>query len=245
MRSASSAASSANAIRSRSDFDVEPVGRACLRFPGPDLLAEANERAHGLPHAVSDRRGDARQSDGLPRHDRSLACAASGRRPKQAMCAHDAGPAAHDGRVQGERTGQDPARRSLRHRGSSSAGHRPGRRRVLDLLPGRRNRHHQGIHRRRAAFATSTSRSGSRAKAWTSGRSPASTTTRRRRRARRRSLAKAYHLRSLSIDNGLWWRVQRSGALYRAIVVRARSRSVRERLSSRSVPRQVAAQQLR
>ena len=59
-----------------------------------------------------------------------------------------------------------------------------------------------------------------------------------------RSLAKAYHLRSLSIDNGLWWRVQRR-ARFIVRLSQGISRSVRERLSSRSVPRQVAAQQLR
>jgi 2-polyprenyl-6-methoxyphenol hydroxylase-like FAD-dependent oxidoreductase len=59
-----------------------------------------------------------------------------------------------------------------------------------------------------------------------------------------RSLAKAYHLRSLSIDNGLWWRVQRR-ARFIVRLSQEISRSVRERLSSRSVPRPVAAQQLR
>ena len=44
-----------------------------LRFPGTDLLAEAIELAHGLSLDFSDRRGDARQSDGLSRHDRPLA----------------------------------------------------------------------------------------------------------------------------------------------------------------------------
>jgi len=59
-----------------------------------------------------------------------------------------------------------------------------------------------------------------------------------------RSLAKAYHLRSLSIDNGLWWRAQR-WARFIVRLSQGISRSVRERLSSRSVPRHLAAQQLR
>jgi 2-polyprenyl-6-methoxyphenol hydroxylase-like FAD-dependent oxidoreductase len=59
-----------------------------------------------------------------------------------------------------------------------------------------------------------------------------------------RSLAKAYHLRSLSIDNGLWWRVQRR-ARFIVRLSQGISRSVRERLSSRSVPRHLAAQPLR
>ena len=59
-----------------------------------------------------------------------------------------------------------------------------------------------------------------------------------------RSLAKAYHLRSLSIDNGLWWRTQR-WARFMLRLSQGISRSVRERLLSGSAPRQLAAQQLR
>jgi 2-polyprenyl-6-methoxyphenol hydroxylase-like FAD-dependent oxidoreductase len=59
-----------------------------------------------------------------------------------------------------------------------------------------------------------------------------------------RSLAKAYHLRSLSIDNGLWWRTQR-WARFMLRLSQGISRSVRERLLSESAPRQLAAQQLR
>jgi 2-polyprenyl-6-methoxyphenol hydroxylase-like FAD-dependent oxidoreductase len=59
-----------------------------------------------------------------------------------------------------------------------------------------------------------------------------------------RSLAKAYHLRSLSIGNGLWWRGQR----WARFVVRLSQgtwRSIRDRLPSRSVPGNLPAQQLR
>jgi 2-polyprenyl-6-methoxyphenol hydroxylase-like FAD-dependent oxidoreductase len=55
-----------------------------------------------------------------------------------------------------------------------------------------------------------------------------------------RSLAKAYHLRSLSIDNGLWWRAQR----WTRFVVRlsqGMSRSIRERRGSGSMTRNLAA----
>ena len=57
-----------------------------------------------------------------------------------------------------------------------------------------------------------------------------------------RSLAKAYHLRSLSIDNGLSWRAQRWG---RFIVRLSQGmwRSIRERLSVRSIPRSLATEQ--
>ena len=59
-----------------------------------------------------------------------------------------------------------------------------------------------------------------------------------------RSLAKAYHLRSLSIDNGLWWRGQR-WARFIVRVAQGTRRSIRDRLSSRSVPGNVPAQQMR
>jgi 2-polyprenyl-6-methoxyphenol hydroxylase-like FAD-dependent oxidoreductase len=55
-----------------------------------------------------------------------------------------------------------------------------------------------------------------------------------------RSLAKAYHLRSLSIDNGLSWRAQR----WARFIVRLSQgfwRSARGRLSARSMPRGPAA----
>ena len=54
-----------------------------VQLPGIDLLAEAIERADGLPFDLSDRRQDARQSDGLPRDDRPVAAAASSRRRKK------------------------------------------------------------------------------------------------------------------------------------------------------------------
>src|SRR4051794_36383959 len=59
-----------------------------------------------------------------------------------------------------------------------------------------------------------------------------------------RSLAKAYHLRSLSIDNGLWWRGQR-WARFIVRVAQGTRRSIRDRLSSRSVPGNLPAQQMR
>ena len=59
-----------------------------------------------------------------------------------------------------------------------------------------------------------------------------------------RSLAKAYHLRSLSIDNGLLWRAQR-WARFLVRLSQGSRRSVGERLNSGSVPRNLAAQQLR
>ena len=50
-----------------------------------------------------------------------------------------------------------------------------------------------------------------------------------------RSLAKAYHLRSLSIDNGLWWRAQR-WARFIVRLAQGTWHSIRRRLSARSIP---------
>jgi 2-polyprenyl-6-methoxyphenol hydroxylase-like FAD-dependent oxidoreductase len=59
-----------------------------------------------------------------------------------------------------------------------------------------------------------------------------------------RSLAKAFHLRSLSIDNGLWWRAQR-WARFMARLGQGSTRSISERLTSKSIPRNLVAQHLR
>ena len=59
-----------------------------------------------------------------------------------------------------------------------------------------------------------------------------------------RSLAKAHHLRSLSIENGLRWRAER-WARFVVRLSQGLSRSIRERRASRSIPRNLAAQQLR
>ena len=56
-----------------------------------------------------------------------------------------------------------------------------------------------------------------------------------------RCLAKAYHLRSLSIDNGLSWRARR----WARFIVRLSQGmwlSIRKRLSARSIPRKLAAE---
>jgi 2-polyprenyl-6-methoxyphenol hydroxylase-like FAD-dependent oxidoreductase len=58
------------------------------------------------------------------------------------------------------------------------------------------------------------------------------------------SLAKAYHLRSLSIDNGLWWRAQR-WARFVVRLSQGMSRSIRERRAPGSMTRNLATQQLR
>jgi 2-polyprenyl-6-methoxyphenol hydroxylase-like FAD-dependent oxidoreductase len=59
-----------------------------------------------------------------------------------------------------------------------------------------------------------------------------------------RSLAKAYHLRSLSIENGLRWRAER-WARFVVRLSQGMSRSIRERRGSGSMTRNLAAQQLR
>jgi 2-polyprenyl-6-methoxyphenol hydroxylase-like FAD-dependent oxidoreductase len=59
-----------------------------------------------------------------------------------------------------------------------------------------------------------------------------------------RCLAKAYHLRSLSIDNGLRWRAER-WARFVVRLSQGLSRSIRERRASGPIPRNLAAQQLR
>jgi 2-polyprenyl-6-methoxyphenol hydroxylase-like FAD-dependent oxidoreductase len=58
------------------------------------------------------------------------------------------------------------------------------------------------------------------------------------------SLAKADHLRSLSIDNGLWWRAQR-WARFVVRLSQGMSRSIRERRAPGSMTRNLATQQLR
>jgi 2-polyprenyl-6-methoxyphenol hydroxylase-like FAD-dependent oxidoreductase len=55
------------------------------------------------------------------------------------------------------------------------------------------------------------------------------------------SLAKAYHLRSLSIDNGLWWRAQR-WARFVVRLSQGMSRSIRERRAPGSIPRNLVAE---
>lgn len=57
-----------------------------------------------------------------------------------------------------------------------------------------------------------------------------------------RCLAKAYHLRSLSIDNGLSWRAQR-WARFIVRLSQGLSRSIRGRLATGSIPRRLAAKQ--
>jgi hypothetical protein len=55
-----------------------------------------------------------------------------------------------------------------------------------------------------------------------------------------RCLAKAYHLRSLSVDNGLLWRAQR-WARFMVRLSQGVSRPIRERLAATSIPRNLAA----
>lgn len=57
-----------------------------------------------------------------------------------------------------------------------------------------------------------------------------------------RCLAKAYHLRSLSIDNGLSWRAQR-WARFIVRLSQGLSRSIRGRLATGLIPRRLAAKQ--
>jgi len=57
-----------------------------------------------------------------------------------------------------------------------------------------------------------------------------------------RSLRKAYHLRSLSIDNGLYWRAQR-WARFLVRLSQGTWRSIHKRLSAGSIPRNIAAGQ--
>ena len=54
-------------------FDLVPRGAAKLRVSGADLLRRAARRPRRLPHAVSDRRDDARKPLRLSRHGRSVA----------------------------------------------------------------------------------------------------------------------------------------------------------------------------
>jgi hypothetical protein len=60
----------------------------------------------------------------------------------------------------------------------------------------------------------------------------------------KRSRAKVYHLRSLSVDNGLSWRGQR-WARFMVRLLQGTWRSLRERLSVKSIPRNPTAKHLR
>ncbi len=140
----------------RLPFDLDRVrhragGADLIQFSGADLFLGAAERPHPLHHAVSDRHADARQFVRLPRLRRSLAARAApraggdaGRRPAAAE--------AHHRPLRRRRRDEDPPGRSLCERRQPSARPGAGGRRLLDLVPGRRHRLRQGVHRRRAAL---------------------------------------------------------------------------------------------
>ena len=171
-------------------FNVEPVGRAAL-ISGADLLAEAVERRASPTFRFFRSAKRCAPTSGLSRHDRPWLPPSGRRRADHARLMPR--PAAHDGRVRGQRAGQDPAGRSLRHEHYLQPG---------IVLVG-------------DAFSTSCPAAGTgttkvftdverlcnvyiphwlRPMAWAPTRSPRSTTIRRSAACEARSLAKAYHL---------------------------------------------------
>ncbi len=170
-------------------FDLVPGG-AELFVSGAHLLRRASVGPHRLHHAVSDWRDDAREPLRLSRAGRPVAEAVPRCSARDAAGA-DAGSREDHRRLRCAGTRAHPAGRSLCDGGRREAGRRAHRRCVLDLMPDGRHRHRQGVHRRRAARATSTSRAGSRRPGWARTRSRRSTPTRcarpitRSRRTRR------------------------------------------------------------
>ena len=161
---------------------------------------------------------------------------------RNGSCAHDAPPAADGGRIQGQRADQDPARGLVRdERAIFSPGSfwsamlsRPPAPRQEPAPP--RCSPTSGV------CATFTFRGGWLPTAWTPKKSANSTTIPKKGRARHDRLAKAYHLRSLSIDNGLYWRAQR----WARFIVRLSQgtwRSIQNRLSAGSIPKNIVAGQ--
>ena len=162
------------------------TGRTCgFRFSGLDLLAKAGGRPHGLPLDLPYRRQDAGKFHGLPRHDRSVVDRVSqGVRKRASGLALMPRSEAHDGRVQGHRAGQDPPRRPLHLQRLSAARlscwpamcPRPRARPPAPAPPKSSPTSDD--------FATSTSRSGLRPRAWARRRSRSSTTIPKSRPAR-------------------------------------------------------------
>ena len=190
-------------------FDVEPVGRAAFDFPALTYWPErtSDRMAYLTLFPV----GNAMRANLMVYRDMTDPWlrqfrAGAGSRP---CCAMMPALAPHGRRIQGQRADQDPAGRPVRDRGPSPARHRAGRRRLLDLLPRRRHRHRQGVHRRRAAVQRLHSGMARHATAWAREKIEAFYDDPVKTACDAWSTAKAYHLRSLTLDNGLKWRAQR------------------------------------
>ena len=166
------------------------------------------ERSHSLHHAVSDRHEDARQPLRLPRGRRSLA-ARDAPAPRQTSMRRCRGLQRIIGEFDVSRRRQNPPRGSLRQCRTSRS---PAS--CWWVMPSRPPVRLPAPDRTRCSptwsgYAASTSRRGLPPRAWTSTRSRRSTTIPSRSACDAWANAKAYHLKSVSIDRGLYWSAQR------------------------------------
>ena len=209
-------------------FDLVPVGRPAFDFPALTYFSERSSAR--IPYLTLFPIGNRMRANSCSPIASSTipGCGefAGARRDIERLLP---GLAADHRRVRGRRRRQDPAGRYV----CQLDGHRqPGivlvGRRLCDHLPGHGNRHRQGVHRRRAALQRPYP-------AWlaTDGMDehkiaafyddPVKTA------CDAWSAAKAHHFRSLTIDNGLYWRAQRwarSSPGCRGRLVRCRTVSV-------------------
>ena len=137
--SASSARSSAPAIRSRIGFDVKPVGRP--RVPFPALTYFAERPADRMAYITLFPIGTTMRANLFGYRDLHDPWLKQFRDAPQrdALC-DVARPAPDDGRLRGARIRQDPSGRSLCHQRPPAGRRRAGRRRVRDIVPGGRHR---------------------------------------------------------------------------------------------------------
>ena len=216
-------------------FDVAPVGRAAFDFPALTYWPKrANSRMAYM--TIFPIGGTMRVNLMVYRDMTDPWLPAFRKAPEAAMLRPDAAPETHDGRLQGKRPDQDPPGRSLHHQRLSAARHRAGRRRLLDLLPRRRDRHHKSVHRRRTPLQRLHPAMARRPKAWTREKIAQFYDDPEKVACEARCLEKAYHLRSLSIDNGLSWRAQR-WARFLARLAQGTLRAVRKGFSAGSAER--------
>ena len=221
-------------------FDVEPVGRAAFDFPALTYWPKrsSSRMAYLSMFPIN---GTMRANLMVYRDMTDPWLPAFKQAPERAMLAMMPGLAAHDGRIQGQRPGQDPARRSL----------------VTDgyLQP--------GVVLVGDAFSTSCPAAGTgTTKVFTdverlcnvyipqwlstegmgAEKIAAFYDDAEKKACEARCLAKAYHLRSLSIDNGLSWRAQRWARFILRLAQGTRL-AIGRQFAGGSMPRRLATKQ--
>ena len=133
-------------------FDVTPVGRASFEFRALTYYPErpGDRMAYLTLFPVGTAALRANLFVYRDMHDPWLRQLRQ--TPEDALAALMPGLRQAHGPDRGDRPGQDPAGRSLCDRGPPAGRHRPGRRRLCDLLPGGRHWLQQGVHRRGASL---------------------------------------------------------------------------------------------